>query len=290
MTVYGVDTSHHQALGDFARMKASGRCDFLFAKATEGVGWADPQYAASRAGAKAAGMLFGSYHFARPGDPRAQADYYLKVAAPAAGEVPVLDVEDTAIPDAGNWSAAWCARVKQVTGAAPMLYTYPNYLATHDFRPVVALGCPLWFADYSDPLNSIAPWSSYAVRQFTDKGSVPGQPGTLDCNSSPLTLDQLRAFAVGAQEDDMPLTPDDLKAVAKAVWSDYPIGQRGGYGPANAATWLQDARIGVAGVGGAVAKLAAQDPTQVTAADIAAAIPADLARQVADELAKRLQS
>lgn len=57
-------------------------------------------------------------------------------------------------------------------------------------------------------------------------------------------------------EDDMPLSPDDLKAVAKAVWSDYPIGKRGGFGPANAATWLQDARIGVAGVGGAVAALA----------------------------------
>ena len=283
MTVYGVDTSHHQPLGDFKRMKASGRCDFLFAKATEGVGYADPQYAASRSGAKAAGMVFGSYHFARPGDPVAQANYYLSVAKPVAGEIPVLDMEDTAIPDAGNWSAAFSARIKQVTGTAPMLYTYPNFLATHDFRPVVALGCPLWFADYSDPLNSIKPWSSYAIRQFTDRGSVPGQPGTLDCNSSPLTLDQLRALAIGAQEDDMPLTDADVEK----IWN-YSIAKRGGYGPGPAWVWLADGRIGIAGVGGAVAKLAAQDPTQVTAADIAAAIPPDIAQQVVDALVKRL--
>lgn len=64
-----------------------------------------------------------------------------------------------------------------------------------------------------------------------------------------------RLMELANQEDDMPLSPDDLKAVAKAVWSDYPIGKRGGYGPANAATWLQDARIGVGGNGGALAKL-----------------------------------
>lgn len=224
MTTYGVDTSHHQPLGDFGRMKASGRCDFLFAKATEGVSFRDPQYAASRAGAKAAGMLFGSYHFARPGDPVAQADYYLSVAQPSAGEIPILDVEDTAIPDAGNWSAAWCSRVKQATGAPPLLYSYPNYLATHDFRPVLALDCGLWFADYSDPVNPTAPWPAYTVRQFTDRGIIPGQPGSLDCNLSELTVDQLRSFAIAApkpapspalEDDDMPLLVN-VKSVG--VW------------------------------------------------------------------------
>jgi len=291
VTVYGVDTSHWKwpkpgaGSVDFARMKASGRCDFLFAKATEGVGYIDPSYSGWRRGALVSDMLFGSFHFARPGDPVAQADYYLSVAKPVAGELVCLDLEDTAIPDAGNFGAEFCSRVQAKTGVWPLLYTYPDYLATRDLTPIQRLGCPLWFADYSDPLNSIKPWSSYAVRQFTDKGSVPGQPGTLDCNSSPLTLDQLRGLAIGAQEDDMPLTDADVEK----IWN-YSIAKRGGYGPGPAWVWLADGRIGIAGVGGAVAKLAAQDPTQVTAADIAAAIPADIAQQVVDALLAKLKS
>ena len=83
----------------------------------------------------------------------------------------------------------------------------------------------------------------------------------------------------------MPLTDAD---VAK-IWN-YSIAKRGGYGPGPVWVWIADGRIGIAGVGGAVAKLAAQDPAQVTAADIAAAIPADIAQQVVDALIARLKS
>ena len=47
----------------------------------------------------------------------------------------------------------------------------------------------------------------------------------------------------------------------------------------------------VGAIRGAVSALLARDPkVDINAADIAAAIPADLARQVADELGKRLNS
>jgi GH25 family lysozyme M1 (1,4-beta-N-acetylmuramidase) len=290
VTTYGVDTSHWKwSPGiDFAAMKRSGRCDYLIAKATEGTGYVDPSYGGWRAGAKNAGMVFGSFHFARPGDPVEQAEYYLSVARPVDGDIPVLDLEDTAIPDPPGFAVAFAKRVQSKTGTWPLLYTYPNYLAAHDFRPLQALGCPLWFADYSDPLNSIKPWSSYAIRQFTDRGTVPGLPGTLDCNSSPLTLDQLRALAIGAQEDDMPLSDADVEKVAGAVW-----GKVVKYGAANAAAFqvLGDMFGNVRDIAGLTAKMAATDQgSGVTAADIAAAIPADLAQQVVDELAKRLNS
>lgn len=223
MTTYGADTSHWKWSDgiDFAAMKRSGRCDYLFAKASEGVGYADPSYGGWRSGAKGAGMLFGSFHFARPGDPVAQADYYLSVAKPAAGELVSLDLEDLAISDAGNFGAAFCQRVQANTGTWPLLYTYPAFLATRDLSPIQRLGVQLWFADYTDPLNSIAPWSSYAIRQFTSNGGLPGLPAKdVDLNSSPLTIDQLRALAVGAapQEDDMtPQQAAQLQAVNDAV-------------------------------------------------------------------------
>lgn len=208
MTIHGIDTSHHQALGNFPTMKASGLCDLLFAKATEGVGFADPQYAASRSGSQAAGMVFGSYHFARPGDPVAQANYYLSVARPAPGEIPILDMEDVNIPNAGAWSAAWCARVKAAVGVPPLFYTYPNFLATHDFSPVLALNCGLWLARYdgtTSPAVLTTPWPALSVKQWTDRGTVPGQSGTVDCNASPLTVAQLRTFAIGSPTPPVPV-------------------------------------------------------------------------------------
>ena len=287
MTIYGADTSHWKWTAgiDFVKAKASGKCDFLFAKATEGVGYVDPSYSGWR-GAKAIGVLFGSFHFARPGSPVEQADYYLSAAKPVAGELICLDLEDTAITAPGTFGAAFCQRVKDKTGTWPLLYTYPDYLRRFDLSPIARLGCPLWFADYSDPLNSIAPWTAYVIRQFTSSGSLPGLPATdVDLNSSPLTLDQLRGLAIGGQEDDMPLTDADVEK----IWN-YSIAKRNGYGPGPAWVWLADGRIGIAGVGGAVAALAAKDPSQVTAADIAAAIPADIAQQVVDALLAKLKS
>ena len=91
MTIYGADTSHWKWTAgiDFVKAKASGKCDFLFAKATEGVGYVDPSYSGWR-GAKAIGVLFGSFHFARPGSPVEQADYYLAAAKPVAQGAPSI--------------------------------------------------------------------------------------------------------------------------------------------------------------------------------------------------------
>ena len=57
---------------------------FLWAKATEGTGYADPMYAIHTAAAVKAGIVHGAYHFGRTGlDPAAQARY-LAAHAPTA--------------------------------------------------------------------------------------------------------------------------------------------------------------------------------------------------------------
>ena len=61
----GIDVSRHQGTIDWAQVAASGQ-RFVLAKATEGLLTVDPTYATNRAGAMAAGLEFGAYHFARP--------------------------------------------------------------------------------------------------------------------------------------------------------------------------------------------------------------------------------
>src|SRR5262249_37968581 len=70
-----VDLSHHNDVADFGAVKAAGIAGIIH-KATEGVGFTDQLYADRRGRAPGVGLLWGAYHFLRPGD------FFLKVAAP----------------------------------------------------------------------------------------------------------------------------------------------------------------------------------------------------------------
>src|SRR5258705_9160325 len=95
--VTGVDVSNHQGNIDWAKVGASGQ-RFSYAKATEGVHFVDPFFAAHNAGAKANGLYAGAYHYARPdrSGGREQADYFLD-RAPFLNDgrtpPPMLDIE-----------------------------------------------------------------------------------------------------------------------------------------------------------------------------------------------------
>lgn len=90
----GINVSHYQGEIGWQQVRAAGIA-FAYAKATEGVSYADPRYNANLAGATAVNLPFGAYHFYSPGrDPIVQADHFLNVAHVGPGSLPpVLDVE-----------------------------------------------------------------------------------------------------------------------------------------------------------------------------------------------------
>ena len=194
--IRGIDVSNHQARVDWGRVKADG-ISFAYIKATEGTGFVDPRFGAYWAGAKAAGLPRGAYHFARPDtnsggtpatvakDARAEADAFLTVAFPRAGDLlPVLDLETDGLPPAlmVQWTAAWLTRVQSQTGVKPVLYTYPAFWSrlgnTKQFGSY-----PLWIASYGVASPHLpAGWSKYTIWQYSSSGSVPGIPGNVDLN------------------------------------------------------------------------------------------------------------
>src|SRR5437867_4109626 len=87
-----IDLSHHNNAVDFRRVKAAGIVGVIH-KATQGVGHVDPSYAASRSGARAAGLLWGAYHFGTGGDGVEQADHFLDAVDPAPDTLLALDFE-----------------------------------------------------------------------------------------------------------------------------------------------------------------------------------------------------
>jgi GH25 family lysozyme M1 (1,4-beta-N-acetylmuramidase) len=188
----GIDVSHWQGTIDWDQVASAGKT-FAVAKATEGIGWEDDSYDANKAGASAAGLKFGAYHFARPGtnDPVIEADWFVDVAGYEHGMlIPTLDLERSgglgtaALTD---WVKAWLQRVDQRLGVKAMIYTTPSFWRTYmgDSSWFVDNGyLVLWLAhwDVSDPSVPGSNWGgrSWTFWQYSSAGTVPGINGNVD--------------------------------------------------------------------------------------------------------------
>jgi GH25 family lysozyme M1 (1,4-beta-N-acetylmuramidase) len=194
----GVDLSHWQSGGmDFAKAADAG-VKFVVHKATEGTSFPDELYPKRRSQAAEAGLVWGGYHFARPGKSsgRKQAQFFLSRAKPEAGNLlPVLDLEkdDGLSPaDVAAWAEDFAEEVKLRVGVDPIIYT--------PFDLPRRLG-PLWVARYSDANRAPRipkPWKRHTIWQFSDGtfGHPKEVPGIGHCDLNTLhpdvELDQLK--------------------------------------------------------------------------------------------------
>ncbi|MEV8221265.1 glycoside hydrolase family 25 protein [Dietzia maris] len=202
----GVDAASwqhpHGAGVDWHAAAASGQ-SFAFIKATEGTGPANRYYEADVADARAAGMLVGSYHMARPAmDPAQQAHAFADRLQSVGGPQlpPVLDLEkDEGLDPAelADWTQVFLDTLAHRTGRAPILYTYRYFWIdrmanTHRFAEF-----PLWLAEYgvSEPtLPVIGGWNEWLFWQRSETGEVPGFTDAVDLNVFAGTRDDLHAW------------------------------------------------------------------------------------------------
>jgi len=195
-----VDLSHHNTDDgspiNYHAVKLDGIWGVIY-KATESDDYVDETYDEARRQAKAAGLLWGAYHFFRPGNVADQVDHFLLHAAPGPDTLLVLDHEDDgcSLDDVKEF----LRRVEQATGQRPALYSghvlkeqlgnrIDSYLA----------GTRLWLAQYGPNLEVPRNWPGGAwLWQYTDGQEGP-QPHTVDgighcdINSYSGTQDQLR--------------------------------------------------------------------------------------------------
>ncbi|WP_329686128.1 glycoside hydrolase family 25 protein [Longimicrobium sp.] len=193
----GVDVSHWQGAIDWNRAAGDG-VSFAFIKATEGGDYVDPAFAANWAGAAAAGIPRGAYHFYRPQtDAAAQAQHFLRTVQLRAGDLPpVLDVEVTDGRPAAEIAAGvrtWLQTVERATGRRPIVYTRASFWTGQMGGGFGAY--PLWVAHYGAAQPSIpADWSRWAFWQHSDAGRVAGITGDVDLNWFAGSWADLQAF------------------------------------------------------------------------------------------------
>ncbi|MEJ5927840.1 glycoside hydrolase family 25 protein [Corynebacterium sp. H128] len=195
----GIDVASWQGNIDWATVNNSQ--DFAFVKATEGIGYQNPQYAQDIQQAKDNGLTVGAYHYARPGtDPVAQAaEFAAAYKAHPQDLPPVMDLEQTdglAPEQLQEWTRTFLGETERLTGRKPMVYTY-RYFWQQDMANTTEFShYPLWFAAYQNDVPDSLPggWEQMAFWQRTGEGSVTGVDTPVDVNLFNGTPNQLTSF------------------------------------------------------------------------------------------------
>lgn len=200
----GIDISHWQGDIDWKKVaKDKQKIKFAFIKATESTGFLDDKLDKNRKMAREAGLLCGFYHFARGGDYKKEADWFLKnVGDLKDGELLALDYEIYDLADPADWCRKWLDYVESRVGFKPLLYTYHAHLLKYDWKKVSDDNFGLWAARYgqyeNEPNEKYAPaigsWNFFAIWQFTSKGRVDGISGDVDLNWTGMDLETLKSY------------------------------------------------------------------------------------------------
>ena len=194
---HGIDVHGAKGAIDWERVRGFG-VSFAWVKASEGKTFDDERFTQNRRAAKAAGIRVGAYHYARPDNntPREEAEHFLRVAKPVAGELlPALDFEEPkarglAPSTLVRWADDWLEIVEAAIGARPVFYSFPSYISSEMGGGGLALGeSLLWLASFgpnNGEVHSVSPvgvFQKIAAHQFTSKGRVPGVRGNCDRNT-----------------------------------------------------------------------------------------------------------
>ncbi len=180
----GIDISRYQAGINIDVLDV----DFVIAKATEGVGYSDPNYEEYMTSALNSNKLIGLYHYARPdlnNSPGDEATWFLsKVKDYVKKAILVLDWEVNTSNT--TWAYNFLKTVYEKTGVRPIIYMSASPANTYDWSRVVNGNFGLWIASYG--ANTGAPstppttkyWPFYILWQYTSKGYINGYSKNLD--------------------------------------------------------------------------------------------------------------
>jgi len=202
----GTDVSGYQPGVNWTTVKNAG-VTFAWTKATEGTYYSNPYFDSQEAGAQAAGIYIGAYHYARPSvdtnltgafSADTEAAFFWSVASnyvKGAGThlAPVLDWEDVYATNGyggfrgfsatfmSAWVNEWCNSVSNLARAGgvtlkPIVYTGTWYSIPGAYPGLnsTVTGWPAWIADYNGQNAqtgapaSTYPWTTWTVWQYDD--------------------------------------------------------------------------------------------------------------------------
>jgi lysozyme len=239
----GFDVSHYQGAVDWAALKTKYGIAWGAAKATEGTGVKDAQFGANWRKMRDAGLVRMAYHFAHPdSDASDDARVFLSyVGSIEPTDIMVMDMEGNSnnLPmlQVRDWLAGWADAVTKATGRKPFLYCGSGYISNNATKDLRSHYAAWWFPRYT---TNTWPTSITGYPASNNWGGAPDiwqfsqsfGGKNMDADVANMTLADLqtrgRAVTPPAKppvtpptEDDMPYTPEQLRAMMQAEIEEY---------------------------------------------------------------------
>jgi lysozyme len=202
-----VDLSHWDEVDSFDDAKVDGVVGIIH-KATESNNYFDPTYNQRKKDALAAGLLWGAYHFLRPGNMKDQAQYFVSKAGKNL-DLYAADHEDEGV--SLDDLKTFLREVKRLTGKSPIVYSghvLKGQLGdSHDSE---LSQYRLWLAQYTSgapswPKATFPRWWLWQYTEHGDCGGIPGDSeGNLDLNKYDGTKQQL----INEWREEVPAKPE----------------------------------------------------------------------------------
>ncbi|MBO0805339.1 MAG: hypothetical protein J2P25_19955, partial [Nocardiopsaceae bacterium] len=191
----GIDVSSHQGTINWGSVAP--HVDFVYAKATEGTYYTNPDFGNQYNGSHDHGLVRGAYHFAIPNNSSgaAQADFFVKHGggwSAASKTLPgALDIEynpygkecyGLSRPAMTSWIRDFVDEYAFDTGVFPVIYTPAPWWKTCTGNATGFQADPLWIPDYSSTSPGTLPggYLTYAIWQYAAAGPSEPEPGDQD--------------------------------------------------------------------------------------------------------------
>src|SRR5262245_1664604 len=206
-----IDLSHHNTIPQSLQPAAASGVWGVIHKLTESTGFTDSKVAARYVLTSEAGMLWGLYHFIRPGKIEQQAEFFVDqsavLAVADAATLYVLDYEDSGV--SLNDALVFLRTVEDLTGRQPALYSGHVLKEALNGKPNPEISkYRLWLEQYARAPTLPVGFDDYWLWQFSEQGSVPGIDPPVDLNAYQGDRDSLVAEWAGNGGTPMPKPPE----------------------------------------------------------------------------------
>ena len=233
----GIDISSYQGGMDVAAVCSKNDLEFVIVKATEGLHLVDAYCDRFITELERVNILWGFYHFARNNDPAEEAAYFYRQTRNYFKHgIPVLDIEDSAIPDWSAYAKKFCDYIHTMSGVYPMVYCSAGSCWRFSDNDVFK-HCALWVAGYPRKVGywsdrileefdySIYPWAQASAWQFSGTGDIYGYNGNVDLDFAWMDADSWRKIATGGKDDPAPSKDSLFLTACKVIAGLYGNGE-----------------------------------------------------------------
>ena len=180
VTHEGLDVSEFQGKIDWNRVRSDGKTA-VYIRSSLGNDYIDARFEENYAGAKAAGLIVGFYHYVtaeNTAQAREQARFFVDVIKGKSFEMrPVMDFEyfgDLSSNQINAIGKAFLDELVSYGGKEAVVYT-DDYDAKTLWEPEITENYPLWIAQWDVAYPSYTDrWSGWVGWQYTDGGTVSG--------------------------------------------------------------------------------------------------------------------